>query len=382
MTICQISPEQAEYQKLARDFAQKEIAPLSARFDASGSIAQELIEKTWQTGLVNVQVGEEEGGLALKQLEACLIAEELAAACSGIASAIEATHIAQLSILLLGNRDQRQTWLAPLTESAALAGYAAALFARTTGDALSKPILRKKGGADYILNGSCLLANGESGSWFVVASQTSEERSGLALHIVPADRKGLSRSERLRTIGRRAGELVRAELKDVKVSEAETIHVDDGDDCTFLLFKAHSYCYVASGCAGVSRAALEHATRYSQERYTFGVPISQHQAVAFMLADMAREIEATKLITWQAAYLCDRRSPDAFLMASKAKLFAQESVMRITTDAVQVFGGYGYSREYPVEKLMRDAKAYQICCGDNFSQAQEVGKELVSGARG
>lgn len=381
MTICQITPEQLEYQKLARDFAQKELAPAAAHFDATADIPSQLIEKAWQTGLTNVQLGEAEGGLGLKQIEACLIAEELAAACSGIAGAVEASHIAQLVLLTMGNAEQKQAWLATLMESSALAGYAAALFARTGGDAYGTALMRKKTGSDYVLNGSCLLANGESGVWFVVASRAEKENSGLSLHIVPGDRKGLVRNTRLKTVGRKAYQLVKADLKDVKVSSAETIHIDDGEDDRYSLFRAQSYCYVASGCTGVSRAALEHATRYSQERYTFGVPISQHQAVAFMLADMAREIEATRLITWQAAYLCDRRSADAFLMAAKAKLFAQEAVMRITTDAVQVFGGYGYSREYPVEKLMRDAKAYQICCGDNFSQAVEVGKEAV-GARG
>lgn len=377
-----LSEEQTEYQKLARDFAQREIAGIAARFDQSNEFPGELIKKLWETGLLNASIAEEQGGLGLSSLDGCVIAEELAAACSGIAGSVEASNLAQLFLIECGSEEQKNEYLAPLMESPSLAGYAMA------GGIKASRVFFRKEGDSYILSGKHgAFVNAGVAEWFIVAAsedrrdmenqrKSSVARNSQTYFIVRGDEEGLDFNERIDTLGRRALSIASARLDEITLPAAAILGAQGEADSVYRKVMARGYSLIAAGMVGVARSALEHAIRYSKDRKTFGVPISQHQAVAFIIADMAKDIEAARLLVHQAAQLSDQGIVSA-AEAVIAKTFAQEMVMRVTTDAVQVFGGYGFSREYPVEKLMRDAKVYQLMEHTAEEHKVELGRQLV-----
>lgn len=375
-----LSEEQLEYQKLARDFAQREIAGAAAQFDHSANFPGELIKKLWETGLLNTSIGEEQGGLALGALDSCLIAEELAAACSGIAGSVEASNLAQLFLLEFGSAEQKDKYLAPMMESPSLAGYAMA------GGIKAARVFFRKEGDGFVLSGKHgAFVNGGLAEWYVVAAnedrrdsdnQRKGPKNSQTYFIVGADEEGLDFSDRVSTLGRRALTISSARMDEIYLPASAMLGAAGEAEHIYRQVMGRGYALLAAGMVGVARAAMEHAVRYSKERKTFGVPISQHQAISFMIADMAKDIEAARLLVYQAAQLVDQ-GIQAAAEAVAAKAFAQEMVMRVTTDAVQVFGGYGFSREYPVEKLMRDAKVYQLMEFTSEEHKVEIGRHLV-----
>ena len=348
-----LSEEREQFQKLAREFAEGEIAKISESFDRSGEFPQELIQKAWEIGLVNFQIPETLDGMGLKVLDSAIILEELAKGCSGISASIEASAIAITPLLHYGSEEQQKEFLTPLTSECMLAGYASQ-------DATADSVEVKVEGESFILSGRHdAVINAGHASWYFVVANHQDANLGATAFVVPADAKGIEIQGRLNSLGRRARVVQTVEFKEVELSSANVIGEVGKAACVIESILPAMYCFLAAGATGVAACALTHAIEYSKQRHTFGRPISQHQGVAFMLAEMAREIEAARYMTWQASYLLDEEKP-AFHEALKAKAYATDACMKVTVDAVQVFGGYGFSREYPVEKLMRDSKVYQL----------------------
>lgn len=380
-----LSQEQEEYQKLAREFAQRDIAPKAHSFDISCEFPSEILKKAWETGLVGSQIPEKVGGLGLKLWDTCVILEELAYGCAGITAAIESSAIAQLPLIECGTEEQLQHFLKPLVEAPQLAGYALQGYE-------SGRVVARQEGNDWVLTGRhpAIVNGGNPNSqwYFVIAafdqregtsgkSQTGSGSRSWAAFAVPASARGLTFDKRVPLIGRKAFTISHAQFDDVYLEPISLIGGDSGGAAVWSKCQAPMFAMLAAGCTGVAHCAMDNAIEYSKQRHTFGKAISSYQAVSFMLADMAREIEAARLMYWQSCVLLDQ-GQKVVLEAKAAKAFAQEAAMKIATDAVQIYGGYGYSKEYPVEKLMRDAKTYQILEGTAQKLKADIGKQLVS----
>jgi len=374
-----LSQEQESLRQLAREFARKEIAPHAAHHDATGEFPREVCRKAWELGLMNTHVPEELGGLGLGVFEGCLINEELAAGCSGISTAMEANTLASAPVLVGGSDEQKKTWLAPLLEELRFAAYCVTEpNAGSDVQGIRTRAVRK--GDAYVLNGEKMwITNGSVADWYFVVAYTdpSAGTKGMSAFIVPRETDGIEVGKKERNMGQRASDTRAITFRDVVVPAGHRIG-EEGQGW-LLAMKAFDRTRptVSAGAVGVGRAAMEHAIRYAQERSTFGKPIAEHQAVAFMIADMAKDLEASRLLVWKSAWLVDNGHPNT-QFASYAKAMAADTCMRVTTDAVQIFGGYGYNTEYPVEKLMRDAKVFQIYEGTSQIQRLIIAKSILS----
>ncbi len=375
-----LNDEQEMIRDMARKFAEKEILPAAEHYDRSDEYPWPIIKKAQKTGLISSNIPEEYEGPGLGVLEECIINEELAWACSGIQTAIMLNNLASWPILLAGNEDQKQRYLPRLTGGGQLAAYGLTEPAAGS-DVASILTTAVRHGNEYILNGSkTWITNAPVASFFVIFAKTDPEarHKGLSVFIVERDWKGVTCGKAIPKMGQHAawtGEIV---MEDVHVP-AENRLGNDGEG--FLIAMRvfdRSRPPVAAAAVGVARRALDEALRYAQERKAFGKPIMANQAISFMLADMAMNIEAARLLVWKSAWLVDHDQSNV-KEAAYAKAFAADMCMKATIDAVQVFGGYGYGREYPVEKLMRDAKIYQIYEGTSQIQRMIIARELAKG---
>ncbi len=372
-----LTDEQRELRALARGFAEKEIRPKSAEYDERSQHPADVIAKAHEIGLMNLHVPEELGGLGLSAFDGMLVGEELNWGCSGIGTAIGANGLGAGPIVLAGSDEQRARWLPPLLETPILCSFGLSEPGAGSDVARLKTTAERRGD-EYVLNGSkTFITNAGWAAWTVVFAKTDPAKGhrGISAFIVPMDAPGVVIEQHLDKMGQRSTDTSAFALQDVVVPAANRIG-GEGDGfkiaMTTLDFTRPG---TAAGAVGVAQAAYELAVEYAKERVTFDVPIAMHQGVNFMIADMATEIEAARLLTWQAAWLLDR-GKRATLHSSFAKRFAADTAMKVTTDAVQVFGGYGYMKEYPVEKLMRDAKLFQIYEGTSQIQRLVIAKEI------
>ena len=375
-----LSEEQEMIREMARNFAKKEILPAAEHYDQSDEYPWPIIRKAQKTGLISSNIPEAYGGPGLGVLEECIINEELAWACSGIQTAIMLNNLASWPILLAGSADQKQRYLPRLTTGGQLAAYGLTEPAAGS-DVASILTTAVRKGDEYILNGTkTWITNAPVASFFIIFAKTDPEarHKGMSAFIVERDWAGVTCGKPIPKMGQHAawtGEIV---MEDVHVPAANRLGNDgDGFMIAMKVFD-RSRPPVAAAAVGVARRALDEATRYAQERKAFGKPIAAQQAISFMLADMAIHVEAAELLVRQAAWLVDNGQSNV-KEAAIAKAFAADTCMKTTTDAVQVFGGYGYSREYPVEKLMRDSKIYQIYEGTSQIQRVIIARELTKG---
>ncbi|HLG20521.1 MAG TPA: acyl-CoA dehydrogenase family protein [Bdellovibrionota bacterium] len=372
-----LTEEQQQLQQLARDFAQKEMAPKAPHYDQTGEFPKEILKKAWEVGLMNHQIPTEYGGPGLKCLDGCLIAEETGAACTGIATAMEANMLSEAPVIVGGNDEQKKRFLTPMTEEFKLAAYCVTEPAAGS-DVQGIKTTAKKAGNDYVINGEKMwITSASVASWYFVLAYTDPSKGykGMSTFLVPGETDGIVVGKKEKNMGQRCSDTRGITFTNVKVSEKNRVgNEGDGFKIAMAAFD-HSRPIVASAAVGLARSAMEHAIRYAGERETFGVPIAKHQAVAFMIADMAKDIEAARLLTWKAAWTIDQGQRNT-LFAAYAKSFAADTAMRVATDAVQVFGGYGFNTEYPVEKLMRDAKIFQIYEGTSQIQRLIIAKEI------
>jgi acyl-CoA dehydrogenase len=374
-----LTEEQKALRALAREFAEKEIRPRAAEYDEHSTHPADVIAKAHELGLMNVHVPEEYGGLGLPAFEGMLIGEELSWGCSGMAVSIVANTLGAGPVLLAGSDEQKAAWLPPLLEEPILCS-----FGLTEPDAGSDVARMKttaeRRGDEYVLNGSkTFITNAGHAVWTVVFAKTdtSPGHRGISAFVVPMDTPGVTIEKHLDKMGQRSTDTSAFALTDVVVPAANRLG-EEGDGFKIAMQTLDfTRPGTAAGAVGVAQAAYEHAVDYARERVTFDVPIAMHQGVNFLIADMAAEIEAARLLTWQAAWMLDNGyGRRATLYSSFAKRFAADTAMKVTTDAVQVFGGYGYIKEYPVEKLMRDAKLFQIYEGTSQIQRLVIAKEI------
>jgi acyl-CoA dehydrogenase len=373
-----LSEEQRALKELARDFARSEIEPVAAHHDRTGEFALDVYRKAFEIGLINTHIPEAQGGLGLGSFENCLIAEELAAGCSGIYTSMEVNTLAEAPIIVAGTEEQKERFLRPLTEELRFASYAVTEpDAGSDVAAISTRAVRD--GDDYILNGHKMWITGAGhATWFFVLAYTDPEARyrGMTGFVVPAETEGVRVGKKELNMGQRASDTRAVDFEEVRVPSANRIGKEGEGWMIAMRAFDRTRPPVAAGAVGVARRAMEHAIRYASERQAFGVPLARHQAISFMIADMAKDIAAARLLVWQAAWMIDAGQRNT-LEAAYAKCFAADTAMRVTTDAVQVFGGYGYNSEYPVEKLMRDAKVFQIYEGTSQIQRIIIARELL-----
>jgi acyl-CoA dehydrogenase len=371
-----LSDEQKALRELAHEFAANEIRPVAGEHDEASRHPADVIAKAHGVGLMNPHIPDEHGGAGLSAFDQMLIGEELAWGCSGIATSIVANILGSLPVLLAGSDAQRREWLPPLLEQPILCSFA--LTEPDAGsDVSSIQTTAVRDGDDYVLNGSKMfITNAGHASWFVVFASTdrSAGHRGLSAFVVPAG-DGVVVEKHLDKMGQRATDTSAVSFQDVHVPAANRLG-DEGEGFKIAMRTLDATRPgTAAGAVGVARAALDYAVEYSKTRVQFGQPIAMNQGVNFLVADMAAEIEAARLLTWQAAWLLDQ-GERATLQSSYAKRFAADTAMKAATDAVQIFGGYGYMKEYPVEKLMRDAKLFQIYEGTSQIQRLVIAREI------
>jgi acyl-CoA dehydrogenase len=372
-----LSEEQRQLRDLAREFSRDVVAPAAPGHDETGEFPFEICRQAWELGLMNIHIPESFGGLGLGSLDGCLIAEELAAGCSGIYAALEANVLAEEPVIQAGSDEQKKRWLTPMTDEFRMASYAV-----TEPDAGSDVAAIKtravRRGDEYVVNGNKMWITGAGkASWFFVLAYTDPEKkyAWMSGFLISADLPGVRIGKKEQNMGQRASDTRAVTFEEVVIPESCRLGREgDGWKIAMSAFD-HTRPPVAAGAVGVARSALEHSVRYAKERKTFGRPLSDHQAIAFMIADMAKDISAARHLVHHAAWLIDHGHRNT-MEAAFAKSFAADMAMRVTTDAVQVYGGYGFSREYPVEKLMRDAKVFQIYEGTSQIQRMIIAREL------
>jgi acyl-CoA dehydrogenase len=375
-----LSDEQKALQELAHDFAKNEMRPVAPHHDETGEYPYEVLKKAHALGLMNTHIAADNGGLELGAVEGILIAEELAWGCSGIGTAMEANGLAQQPVILGGSAALKAKYLAPMTEKFGLCAYAVTEPGAGS-DVQAMKTTAVKQGDKWILNGSKMwITNAGVADWYFVVAVTDPARlarGGMTGFVVERNSPGITIGRKEMNMGQRASDTRGITFENVEVPDVNVVgQVGDGWKLAMAAFD-YTRPAVAAAAVGVARAAMEYAQEYALERKTFGTAIANHQAIAFMLADMAMEIEAGRLLCWKAAWLRDSHQRNT-KESSYAKAFCADMLQRVASNAVQIYGGYGYSKEYPVEKLMRDAKIFQIYEGTSQIQRVIISREMLS----
>jgi acyl-CoA dehydrogenase len=374
----ELNDEQKAIQKVAHEFADKEIRPVAAEYDEEEKYPEHFIEAAFKAGLTYLYVPEGFGGQGMDFLTACIVNEELSWGCCGFATILGANGLGITPLLVAGNEEQKQRYLPSLTSRPSLA--AMALTEPDVGsDAAGVKTTAVRDGDDYVLNGTkCFISNGGLADLTTVYATTDPDAGvrGLSCFLVPGDNPGISGGKKERKMGIRASVTSEVILSDCRVP-AEDLLGEEGKGFKIAMITLDkARVNVASGSVGIARAAMEAAVDYAKERVQFGKPVAENQAVQFMLADMSMEIEAGRLMYMKAAWMETQDMPFT-REAAFAKTFCSDMAMRVTTDVVQVFGGYGYMRDYPAEKYMRDAKINQIWDGTNQIQRIVMARALL-----
>lgn len=372
-----LSDEQQQLQEMARKFTKEEIIPKAAHHDATGEYPREIAKKAWELGLMNTHIPADCGGMGLGVLEGCIITEELSYGCTGIATAMEANTLAAAPIIVAGNDEQKKYFLGRLIDEPLFAAYCVTEPGAGS-DVSGIRTTAKKVGNDYVINGAKMwITNASVADWYFVLAYTDQtlKHKGMSGFIVPANTPGITVGKKEHNMGQHASDTRGITFEDVKIP-AKWLLGREGEGFKIAMSAFdHTRPAVSAGAVGLARRAMDEAIQYAQTRKTFDKPIAAYQAVSFMIADMAMNIEAARALVYKAAWMIDRGDRNT-KFAAMAKAFAADVAMKTSTDAVQVFGGYGYSNEYPVEKLMRDAKIYQIYEGTSQIQRLIIAKEI------
>lgn len=372
------TPEQEALREMVHKFAANEIRPRAAEWDRDGVFPLELFRKAFDLGLMTGFIPERYGGQGLTMLETCILEEEISWGCSGVATSMNANALALGPILLAGTEEQKRAFVQPFATEFRFASFC--LTEPGAGsDAGGIATTARRDGDGYVLNGrKCFITNGAHASQYTVFASTDRSRAhrGLSAFVVPRETPGVSSGKKEDKMGQRASETSDVLFEDVRVPEANRLGAEEEGFKIAMRTIDYARAGVAAMAVGVARAAYEHAAEYGRQRVQFGQPIAMNQAIYFLLADMATDIEAARLLTWKAAWLADQGKRNT-KESSFAKAFAADLAMRAATDAVQIFGGYGYMKDYPVEKLMRDAKLLQIFEGTSQIQRMVIAKETL-----
>ncbi|MFP6627018.1 MAG: acyl-CoA dehydrogenase family protein [Deltaproteobacteria bacterium] len=373
-----LSPEQEQLRKTARDFTRKEIIPLASHYDEAEEFPAQIMRKAWEVGLINFEIPEEYGGLGLNILDSILVLEELNYGCAGMATTVAANGLAATPLLIAGSPEQKLNYLVRLTSDCRFAAYA--LTEPGSGsDAASISTSYRSEGEDFVISGTKhFITNATVADWFVVFATHDKSlgHKGISCFIVDAGSDGITTTKMKGKMGQRASDTGEIVLEEVRVPRTALVGEEgQGFKIAMETFDRSRPQIGAIGC-GISRRALDESKAYALERKQFGQPIANFQAIQFMLADMAIELEAMQLLTYKAGWLIDQGERST-IVSSYAKAFSADRAMQIATNAVQIFGGYGYMKEYPVEKLMRDIKLVQIYEGTSQIQRVIIARNIL-----
>jgi len=370
-----LSSEQKMLRDMAHDFAENEIKPVAEHYDQTHEFPWPIVKTALEYGLLSVNVPEEYGGPGMGLLEEVILNEELAWACSGIQTALMLNSLASLPIIIAGSEAQKEKYLGQLAEG--VMGAYCLTEPAAGSDVAGIQTYAEKKGDKYILNGTkTWITNGPVADLFVVFAKTDrqERYKGISMFIVERE-WGVKTGLPLPKLGQHAAHTGEVFFENVEVPAENIIGPEGSGFITAMKVFDSSRPAVASAAVGVARRALEEATEYAKTRTAYGKPIMALQGVSFKLADIAMQVEAGRLLCQKSAWMLDNGERNT-MVAAYAKAFCADVAMDAAVEAVQVFGGYGYSQEYPVEKLMRDAKIYQIYEGSSEVQRHIIAREL------
>ena len=372
-----LTDEQRNLREMAHDFAAKEIRPVAWEYDRDGTWPEDVIQKAWEVGLMNSHIPEEYGGAGAGYLDGCLIEEELSWGCSGIQTTLGCNGLASTPVLIGGSEEVKKEYLGRLVEAPLLASFC--LTEPDAGsDVSGMRTTATRHGDKYVINGSkCFITNGGHANWYSVFAKTDRDAGhrGISAFLVPRD-AGVVVDKKEDKLGQRASNTATISFDDVEILAANLLAEENHGFKLAMMTLDRTRPGVAAMATGIARAAFEFAVEYAKERVQFGVPIAMHQAVQFMIADMATDIEASRLLTWKSAAMLDEGERNT-LVSSHAKRFAADAAMKVATDAVQIYGGYGFIKDYPVEKLFRDAKIMQLYEGTSQIQRLVIARETL-----
>jgi acyl-CoA dehydrogenase len=374
-----LTEEQEALIQTARDFARKEIVPVAGKLDEHGTFPKEILAKAWDLGLMNVEIPEAYGGLGLTCLSHCLLMEEIAYGCCGVNTSLAANMLGAMPLLIAGSEEQKKTYFGSLLDKPLFAAYCCSE-PDAGSDVAGMSTKVQKVGDDYVLNGQKRwITNGGVASWYTVFATFDKalKHKGITCFVVDADNPGVKVGRKEDKMGQRCSNTSDVIFEDCKIPKSALVGEEGAGFKIAMKTFDRSRPWIAAGAAGIIRRALEESRAYALERKTFGVPIAQHQAVQFMLAEMAIAYENTRSLCHKAAWMIDQGRLDS-IVSSYAKAYGADAAMRVTVDAVQIFGGYGYTKEYPVEKLMRDAKLLQIYEGTSQIQRVVIARNLLA----
>ena len=376
----ELNVEQLAIQKMTREFVEKEVIPVAAHYDEIEEMPVELIRRMVRQGYATVSLPEKYGGAGMDQVTLCLVTEELGRGCAGIATSVGANTLAALPILLAGSEEQKEHYLS------AIAGGKLASFCLTEpgagSDVSAIATTALADGDDYVINGvKCFITNGGYADIYVVFALTNPKRGvrSLTPFVVERGTLGLSAGKKEKKMGIRASNTSEVILEEVRVPAGNRLGKEGSGFRAAMETFDLSRPMIGALAVGVARAAYEAAVKYARERVQFGKPIATQQAIQFMLADMAIEIEAARALVFKAAAMAEKQERSLSAYAAMAKAYASDMAMRVTVDALQVLGGYGYIRDYPLEKYMRDAKILQIYEGTNQIQRLIIAEGILKG---
>jgi acyl-CoA dehydrogenase len=374
----ELTQDQKDMQEMAMKFAKNELIPVAAKYDEEGIFPKEEFKKAWELGLINTCIPAEYGGAGFSEVEAVMIGETLAYGCMGINTSFMANDLALLPIKIAGTHEQKEKFLRPFTEEFKIASFCLTEPGYGS-DAAGIQTTIKEDGDHWVINGEKMwITNAGHASLFVVycTVDPSLKHKGISAIVVSSNLDGIQLGKKEHKLGQNCSDTRSITFNNVRVPK-ENILGKPGEGWAIAMKTLdHSRPLVSSIALGGSQRALDLSIEYAKERKQFGVPIAKHQAVQFMIADMATKVEVSRMLIQKAAWMSDNDQRNT-LIASSAKVFAADSCMQITTDAVQIYGGYGYSKEYPVEKLMRDAKLIQIYEGTSQIQKIVIAREVL-----
>jgi len=372
--------EQDALVQTAREFTRANVTPKAGHWDETGEFPRDVFKKAWETGLMNIEIPEAYGGLGGSCLDNCLVQEEVAFGCAGINTSLSANSLGSMPLLIAGSDAQKKEYLGRLTRDAVFTAYCCSE-PDAGSDVAGMRTRVTKVGDDYVLNGQKRwITNGGVANFYTVFAtfDPGMKHRGIACFVVDADNPGVKAGRKENKMGQRASNTTDVIFEDCKIPKSALVGSEDGGFKVAMKTFDRSRPWIAAMAAGVIRRALEESRNYALERKTFGVAIAQHQAIQFMLAEMAMAYETTRLLTHKAAWQVDNGDLSA-ITSAYAKAYGADAAMRCTTDAVQIFGGYGYTKEYPVEKLMRDAKLFQIYEGTSQIQRVVIARNVLGG---
>ena len=378
----ELTPEQKALVEETRRFTRERIIPIAGEADRTHEFPMDVYKEAWELGLVGPNIPEEFGGAGMGEVDHVLLTEELAFGCTGIQTSMTANVLAATPILIAGSDELKKKYLGMLTSEPVFAAYALTEPAAGS-DAAGIQTRCHKDGNDWIVTGSkCYITNAAWASWYIVFAtiDPSLRHGGIMAFVIDRDAEGVSVGKTEDKLGQRASNTAVVNFDEVRVPGANVL----AEPSHGFKLAMHTFDRtrpdIGAGACGLIRRALEESIAYALERKTFGVPIAEHQMVQAMIAEMGIKYEATRLLVHKSAWQIDQGGRNS-LVASYSKAFGADSAMQVAIDAVQVFGGNGYITEYPVEKLMRDAKILQIYEGTSQIQRMVIAKNLFAGVR-